>query len=157
MVVSCFTVEMPPHDGHRGGGVGLMELSGIERVNPTTRCPAVVPSRFRVWILIAIASNRLLCGHVPEPARHALDAQGWPTVPPQASWHRPVEGLIHRLPHDRRHRSRRAVRQLFLREPHFHLRMEQKAIDVPRNRVWSWSPLGHTSKLIGAARTHLIR
>jgi hypothetical protein len=30
IVVSCFTVPMAPHEGHVGGGEGLMELSGIE-------------------------------------------------------------------------------------------------------------------------------
>jgi hypothetical protein len=29
IVVSCFTVATPPHDGQAGGEVDLMELSGI--------------------------------------------------------------------------------------------------------------------------------
>jgi len=29
IVVSCFTVETAPHDGHGGGEVGLIELSGM--------------------------------------------------------------------------------------------------------------------------------
>ena len=31
IVVSCLTVPTPPHDGHTGGGVDLMELSGKRR------------------------------------------------------------------------------------------------------------------------------
>jgi hypothetical protein len=108
IVVSCFTVATPPHDGHGGGGVGLMELSGIERADPTTRCSAVVPNCSPAWILIV--SNRLPCGRVRGPGRHVLAAQLSPTVPPQASWHRAMEAPIRRLPDERRHRSRRAVR-----------------------------------------------
>ena len=39
MVFSCFTVPTVPHDGHGGGGVDLIELSGIERaiLTPLTR------------------------------------------------------------------------------------------------------------------------
>jgi len=35
IVVSGFTVPIDPHDGHAGGGNEWIELSGIERVNPT--------------------------------------------------------------------------------------------------------------------------
>ena len=39
IVVSCFTVATAPHEGHGGGGVDLVVLSGIERPNPTTPSP----------------------------------------------------------------------------------------------------------------------
>ena len=35
IVVSCLTVPTPPHDGHTGGTVDLMELSGMD---PITLC-----------------------------------------------------------------------------------------------------------------------
>ena len=34
MLVSCFTVANAPHEGHVGGGAGLMELSGIDGHQP---------------------------------------------------------------------------------------------------------------------------
>ena len=32
MLVSCFTVATAPHDGQTGGGVDLIEFSGIKSV-----------------------------------------------------------------------------------------------------------------------------
>jgi len=41
IVVSCFTVETAPHDGHGGGGVDLIVLSGIPSGDPIIGYSAV--------------------------------------------------------------------------------------------------------------------
>jgi len=73
IVVSCFTVPTAPHEGQTGGGVDLIEFSGIESAILPSRYFGFVPSCLS-GILVMNVGDHLLCGHVRGPGPNKHDA-----------------------------------------------------------------------------------